>query len=48
MNTDSASKTVSNYTVCGFEICDGNRDDPSYAYCGERIGHGGPHGKWIY
>ncbi len=32
--------------LCGFEVWDGNRDDPSYAYCGHPAGHGGDHGRW--
>lgn len=35
-------------TTCGFEICDGNRDDPSYAYCGLPHGHAGEHGSWEF
>ena len=31
---------------CGAEVTDGNRDDPSYAYCGMPAGHAGPHGNW--
>jgi hypothetical protein len=33
-------------TTCEYEICDGNRDDPSYAYCGEPASHAGDHGSW--
>lgn len=32
--------------ACGQEISDGNRDDPSYVYCGHSAGHGGEHGSW--
>jgi len=35
-------------TTCGFEVCDGNVDDPSYAYCGFPPGHAGDHGLWEY
>lgn len=31
---------------CNYEIQDGNQDDPSYAYCGLRLNHGGEHGEW--
>ena len=31
---------------CNFEICDGNSDDPSYAYCGLPLAHAGNHGDW--
>jgi hypothetical protein len=30
-------------TTCNHEICDGNRDDPSYAYCVLPWGHAGDH-----
>ena len=30
-------------TDCGHEICDGNQDDPSYAYCDLPFAHAGPH-----
>lgn len=33
-------------TTCNYEISDGNRDDPSYAYCGHNKNHAGPHGNW--
>lgn len=32
--------------TCGFEISDGNVDDPSFAYCGHPVAHGGGHGNW--
>jgi hypothetical protein len=32
--------------TCDFEISDGCQDDPSYAYCGFPVGHGGEHGNW--
>lgn len=32
--------------TCGAETSDGNRDDPSYAYCGLPPGHAGDHGEW--
>jgi hypothetical protein len=31
---------------CRFETSDGNRDDPSYAYCGHPKNHAGDHGNW--
>lgn len=33
--------------TCLHEVSDGNRDDPSYAYCGLRRGHAGVHGAWL-
>jgi hypothetical protein len=35
-------------TPCRFETSDGNRDDPSSAYCGYPQAHGGDHGKWMH
>lgn len=32
--------------TCGHETDDGNRDDPSYAYCGKPHAHAGEHGDW--
>jgi ribonuclease I len=32
--------------VCDHERSDGNRDDPSHAYCGLAAGHAGDHGEW--
>jgi hypothetical protein len=29
--------------TCGNELCDGNRDDPSYVYCDLTPAHAGPH-----
>lgn len=34
--------------VCGSRMSDGNRDDPTYAFCGHAKGHAGPHGDWEY
>lgn len=33
-------------SACGHEVSDGNRDDPSFAYCGLPQGHAGAHGAW--
>lgn len=30
-------------TVCDANLCDGNRDDPSYAYCVLPYAHAGAH-----
>jgi hypothetical protein len=30
-------------TVCDASLCDGNRDDPSFAYCGLPYAHAGGH-----
>ena len=32
--------------TCNYEVCDGNADDPSYAYCGHPSAHAGDHGEW--
>lgn len=31
---------------CNEAMCDGNRDDPSFMFCGLAHNHGGAHGKW--
>lgn len=35
-------------SYCGFEITDGNVDDPEFAYCGHTPNHGGDHGHWLF
>lgn len=40
------SRPASGTKQCNHEICDGNRDDPDYAYCGYSAGHAGEHGAW--
>jgi hypothetical protein len=35
-------------TTCDYEISDGNRDDPNYAYCSLPAGHAGEHGDWRF
>ena len=32
---------------CDYAESDGNRDDPTYFYCGHQAGHAGPHGHWF-
>lgn len=45
MSTETETREQT-YPMCGAEISDGNRDDPSYAFCGHPRGHMGEHGDW--
>jgi len=43
----SYSSPIIRFPVCNAEVSDGNRDDPTYHYCGLTHAHAGEHGEWI-